>query len=112
MNPNDADNPLRQAIVGLPLPQTPGTIVDKTRRLVRLRQLRRRALLTTSVVAVLLVGLRLWRPWNNSDEQNASALDPETLQALFAPPPVDPLNELDRRMAMALHVLDTQEKSQ
>jgi hypothetical protein len=98
MNLNDSDlpsqdDPLRQAIARLPLPQTPEAIGHKTRRLVRQRQLRRRALLATSVVAVLLVGLLAWRPWSSPIEQNAIALDAETLEALFAPPPVDSLNE-------------------
>src|SRR5262245_19732072 len=99
--PDPADDRLRAALLSLPLPALPPTIERRVRHRLRRQQVRRTALAALAAAA-LLAGLFAWRPWTEIAPRpaplaQAAPLQPEELEVLFAPPPVDPLTILASR---------------
>lgn len=123
--PERAD-PLRQVLAGLSFPQTPPGLVQKTRRRLQARQLRRRAAVGAGAVLMLIIGGLCWQFFDNTAKPvvttkaspvggahepiPASGLDDGTLEALFAPPPVASLAALNRRLDAAEQVLTAQDR--
>jgi hypothetical protein len=100
------DARLSELLRAAPLPEAPVSLVAKARRR-KDRPAQRRVVVASSLVVLALVGATLMMS-NRGGEPvaKATALNTEDLAALFAPPPVDPLDLLDNRQAASLRALE------
>ncbi|QDU27014.1 hypothetical protein ETAA8_20980 [Anatilimnocola aggregata] len=90
----------------------PRDLEQRTRQVIR-QHVRRRVLVRSVSASVAFLILFSWQAWNRPATQRArDGLQLAELEALFAPPPVDPLSLLDRQQSLALGALRRLENNQ